>query len=436
MSPASCPLAACDRRSFLALGATLLAGGSSRLSSTARPDTPRKESWIPSDQLMAELPLLMSVASLPGLAIGVVEDGAVAWTRAVGVANAETRAPVRDDTMFEAASMSKPVFAYVVLRLADEGLIDLDRPLVQYHRPDYLPDGPDLDLITARHVLRHSTGLANWRIRPEDRLIPQFKPGTRFSYSGEGYFWLQIVVEHLTGQGVDSVMRSRLFEPAGMTLSTYAWNAERSRLAVSGHKGPGDGEGQLGFQLNQELGDRLLTVATTWGRPVSTWTYEDAIRGMPEARDLPGPHPLPEPMRKAPIDYFKLPVNLLPNVAGSLGTTATEYAKFLTLMMGGRRRGSWEIAEGTRRVMLDPASEVKANAMWWGLGWAVERPSSGPIFCHGGNNGGLFKTFALGDAARRRAIVVLTNGGGGYAVYQRIIRAAAGYDPLQFMLGG
>src|SRR5260370_14542775 len=135
--------------------------------------------------------------------------------------NVESNEPTGDDSMFEVASMSKPVFAYVVLKLAEEKLIDLDRPLVQYLRPEYLSNHPDVDLITARHVLCHSTGFPNWRAKPEEKLTPTFKPGSRFSYSGDAYQWLQFVVEQITGAGVDMVMRSRLLGPAQKPLSTF-----------------------------------------------------------------------------------------------------------------------------------------------------------------------------------------------------------------------
>jgi CubicO group peptidase (beta-lactamase class C family) len=349
----------------------------------------------------------------------------------MGVTSAETRTPVREDTMFEAASMSKPAFAYVVLRLVDEKLIDLDRPLVQYRRPDYLPNDPNIDLVTARDVLRHSSGLPNWRNRPEDSLTPPFKPGSRFRYSGEGFYWLQLVVERVTGQGMDTVMRSRLFEPARMPRSTFGWDAERSRLQVHGHKGPGDGEGTLAeLQFNHEVGARFLSVATKWGKPMAAWTYEDVIRALTEAQ--PHAHPV---LAKAPANLLALPTNLLPNAAASLGTTVSDYARFMTLMMDRPKRASWEIAETSRQAMLSrQLDRKKGNAIFRGLGWGLEETSSGPLYFHGGNNGGVFKTFGMGDAVRRRAIVIFTNGGAGDRVCQRIVRAATGHDLLQFLL--
>lgn len=380
--------------------------GSVPSGSTSRQE--RNGAWIPSVEFLGDLPRIMEVVSLPGLTMATVEGGKVVWTQAVGLMNVEAQASMQEDTVFEAASLSKPVFAYVVLKLAEEKLIDLDRPLVQYLRPDDLSDHPDLDLITARHVLQHSTGLPNWRTKPEEKLTPAFKPGSGFSYSGEAYQWLQFVVEEITGEGVDMVMRSRLFEPAKMPLSTFGWNAEIERLSEYGYHGPGDQEGKLGPQYKRDLSNRLLPIATALGKPVSALTDAEIRRLLPEAKGVT-------------------------NVAGMLSTTVAEYARFMTLMMDRPRPASWEITETSRRAMLSPQVTRKSNALYWGLGWALEQSPSGLLFYHSGNNCGIFNTFSVGDPARRRAIVIFTNGGGGHAVYQRIVRAATGYDMLAFM---
>jgi CubicO group peptidase (beta-lactamase class C family) len=230
--------------------------------------------------------------------------------------------------------------------------------------------------------------------------------------------------------GLDSVMRSRLFEPAGMPLSTFSWNPEIARLSVYGHQE----ETKPAVHYKREMGDRFLSLSSKWGKPLSAWTYEDVLRALPEARMLPGPRPLPEKLAKAPLDTLKLPDNLFPNVAGSLSTTVSEYAKFMTLVMDRRQRASWEITDVNRRAMLSRQMMRKANAIYWGLGWALESSPSNVVFYHSGNNGNRFKTLGVGDPIHRRALVVFTNGGNGDRVYQRIVRAATGYDLLEFLL--
>ena len=125
---------------------------------------------------------LMKAGDVPGLSIAVLEKGRVVWHRGFGVMNAEIKTAVDDNTVFEAASLSKPVFAYAVLKLADSGKLDLDKPLVNYLPYKDVENHERLNLITARRVLSHSTGFPNWR--GGQPLKIHFTPGERFSYSG------------------------------------------------------------------------------------------------------------------------------------------------------------------------------------------------------------------------------------------------------------
>src|SRR4030095_1153264 len=131
-----------------------------------------------------------------------IRDGKIIWNHAFGVKNASTREPVDDNTVFEAASLSKPVMAYAALKLVDAGKLDLDKPLAQYLEKPYLEGDDRLNLITARRVLTHTTGFPNWRQQGQPLKIV-FPPGERFSYSGEGFVYLQKVIERLTGQAFD-----------------------------------------------------------------------------------------------------------------------------------------------------------------------------------------------------------------------------------------
>ena len=205
-----------SRRHFLATGAALGVAAWAPSQVLAATCPRQSDSWIPSDEFLAQLPRIMQAFAVPGVGIAVVEGGEVAWSRPFGVTHALTRAPVDARTVFEDASLSKPVFAYLVLQLVDQGLIDLDRPLVHYRRPGYLAKHPWIELITARDVLRHSTGLPNWRTSPAtEKLVPMVKPGTRIDYSGEAIFWLQLAVETITGQSLDESMQVHLFGSGG-----------------------------------------------------------------------------------------------------------------------------------------------------------------------------------------------------------------------------
>ena len=382
-----------------------------------------ERSWIPSDTFLAELPRIMQAFAVPGVGIAVVEDGAVAWSRGFGMANALTATPIDARTVYEDASLSKPVFAYLVMQLVDQGVIDLDRPLVDYRRPDYLGDHPWIALITARDVLRHSTGLPGWRTSPAtEKLVPMVKPGTRIDYSGEAFFWLQLVVETLTGQSLDDAMRTHLFVPANMKDSSYAWNAELAARSVHGHAAHDRTDPKKPRQVIREQWGVAQQIADRWGKPLSAWKYEDAERALPDVMAL------------APPGLVTWPGDILANAAASLRTTVQDYATFLTLMMARQQHASWEVTEATRLAML--TSQISLPGRWTekGLGWNTEQTRDGPVFYHSGSNSGIFKNFAIGDAQRRRGIVVLTNGGSGSFVHQRVVRAATGYDLLSYDL--
>lgn len=175
----------------------------------------------PAPAELRDMPDLLRESGVPGLSIAVVRNGEVAWTGAYGTVNDSARSPLDAETVFEAASMSKPVFAWMVLRLADRGLIDLDRPLAelvgQYPR---LAQEPRWRRITARMVLSHSSGLPNWG---GDTLQLAFDPGTGYRYSGEGFTLLQKAIERVTGRSLEELARREVFGPLGMKRSSFVW---------------------------------------------------------------------------------------------------------------------------------------------------------------------------------------------------------------------
>src|SRR6202023_2071285 len=103
------------------------------------------------------IPKLMDKAVVPGFSIVIIQDAKLLWRRGFGVKNSASKEPVDNDTVFEAASTSKPVFAYAVMKLVEKGVIDLDTPLTHYTSERFLKGDPRLDLVTARHVLSHTS---------------------------------------------------------------------------------------------------------------------------------------------------------------------------------------------------------------------------------------------------------------------------------------
>lgn len=170
--------------------------------------------------LEREIPRLLRVSGIPGLSMAVVQNGRVVWAGAFGTINDSAQTPVNPGTIFEAASLSKAVFAYTVLRLVDRGEFDLDRPLYEMLEYPRLAHDERYKRITARIVLSHGTGLPNWG---GEKLTLRFDPGTQYGYSGEGFVFLQKTVERVTGRSLDELARREVFEPLGMTRSSYVW---------------------------------------------------------------------------------------------------------------------------------------------------------------------------------------------------------------------
>lgn len=376
--------------------------------------------WIPDEALLAELPRDMRALGVPGVGIAVVDRGVATWSRGFGMAHAERGIAVDDDTVFEVASLSKPVFAYIALQLVDRGEFDLDRALVQYRRPDYLGTHPWLERITARDVLRHSTGLPNWRGHPaREELVPAVAPGTRIDYSGEAIFWLQLVVEAITGESLDATAQRLLFGPAGMRDSTYAWDAGFAERSVYGHRVPDATETGMPPQVLREQWTVAQRIADRTGASLSAWRYADAAHALADVQAI------------APAGLVNWPGDIVANAAASLRCTVRDYARFMALMVR-TRQADWELEPATRASMLTRQIDVPGRWSDKTLGWNLEHTHRGPMFFHSGSNSGIFKNFALGDAARQRALVVLTNGASGALLYRRVVRAATGIDLLAF----
>ncbi|MFT4257055.1 MAG: serine hydrolase domain-containing protein [Pseudoxanthomonas sp.] len=405
------------RRRLLGAGVALGVLGAVPGRATAALRDAEAVDWIPPRDFLADLPRQMQALGVPGIGIAAVEDGALAWSHVSGLAHAGRATPIADDTLFEVASLSKPVFAYLTLQLVDRGELSLDRPLVDYLRPGYLGDGPWVDVITARDVLRHSTGLPDWRKDPaHERLQPAVAPGTRIDYSGEAFVWLQRVVETITGESLDASMQRLLFGPAGMRDSSYAWSPALAARSVYGGLPGAQG---MPPQLLREQWQAAQAVADRHGQSLSDWCYADAERALAEVQAL------------APAGLVAWPGDILANAAASLRCTVQDYARFMALMVR-EPSADWELRPATRAAMLTPQIAVPGRWSEKTLGWNLESTLRGPVFFHSGSNGGIFKSFALGDAARRRALVVATNAAQGNLLYRRVVRAATGIDLLAF----
>lgn len=180
---------------------------------------------IPKSDIDAHLEAEMERLAIPGMSVAFINNGQVVHHRTMGYANVEEQLPVTDKTIFEAASLSKSVFAYFVMQYVDAGLLELDVPLYTYlPYPDIAHD-ERYKKITARMVLSHRTGFPNWRTDlPDDQLTIAFEPGTEFLYSGEGYQYLAMVLKHLnntTWEGLEAQFQANVTAPLGMERTVF-----------------------------------------------------------------------------------------------------------------------------------------------------------------------------------------------------------------------
>ncbi len=173
---------------------------------------------------------------IPGVSLALIKDGKVVYHKAYGVTNAMTGEKVNDLTLYEAASITKPVFAFAVQRLAERGVIDLDKPLYLYLPYEDIAYDDRYKLITARHVLTHRTGFPNWRWMNDDgKLNLKFTPGTGYGYSGEGFEYLKMVAEKITGKKVEQVLQEEVIQPMGLYHTFFSKNDSLQRMVAYGH---------------------------------------------------------------------------------------------------------------------------------------------------------------------------------------------------------
>jgi CubicO group peptidase (beta-lactamase class C family) len=173
---------------------------------------------------------------IPGVSLALIKDGQMVYHKTYGVRNTMTGDKVEVNTLFEAASITKPVFAFAVQRLAERGVIDLDKPLWLYLPYQDIESDERYKLITGRHVLTHRTGFPNWRWMNEDgKLNIKFTPGTAYNYSGEGFEYLKMVVEKITGKKMEQVLQEEVIKPMGLYHTFFSKNDSLQRMVANGH---------------------------------------------------------------------------------------------------------------------------------------------------------------------------------------------------------
>lgn len=166
----------------------------------------------------------MAKHGVPGASLALINNQRIAHLRHYGVEDVDTGANVTGSTVFEAASLSKPVFSELVIAFVQSGRLSLDAPLADILPLDGLND-PRAARISARMVLTHTTGLPNWRRDNKDGALNlAFNPGTGVRYSGEGYEYLARVLQRIDGmdaRGLELCFQRKIARPAGLKQSQF-----------------------------------------------------------------------------------------------------------------------------------------------------------------------------------------------------------------------
>lgn len=314
----------------------------------------------------------MDSANIPGLSIAIIRNNKLVYSKGYGLTKSDSTQRVTSATIFDAASLSKPVFAYAVLQLVEEGLLNVDKPLYEYlPYPDVAAD-ERYKKITARMVLSHRTGFPNWRKnRRSSELAMRWAPGERFGYSGEGFVYLQKVVEKITGKPLNDLMVERVFIPLQMTRSSYVW--------------------QPAFDTN--------------------FAYPHDQEGKPEPK------------------YRSNQAN----TAYSLQTTADDYARFLLAILTPTRLKVATVnqmltSQGRLPKRFSSTSDSLSSTLSWGLGFGLEHSPEADYFWHWGDND-TYKCYVTGCAKSQDAVVYFTNSTNGLSLISDITRQLMGFSP-------
>ncbi|OYU96493.1 MAG: serine hydrolase [Bacteroidetes bacterium B1(2017)] len=211
---------------------------------------------ISATDLTTKIECLIKAAKVQGLAIAVFNKNKPVYSNCFGYKNISTKEPITKHTNFYGASLSKPVFAVMVMQLVEKGILNLDKPLQDYlPKPIYeykptkkwhdnyedLRADSNYHKITARMCLDHTTGFPNWRWdEPDQKLRVKTAPGSRYGYSGEGLVYLQVVLEHLLNKPLEQLMQENIFKPLKMNSSSYTWQADFEKDYCLGHTATGE----------------------------------------------------------------------------------------------------------------------------------------------------------------------------------------------------
>ena len=330
---------------------------------------------LSSQQIDATVDRLMQAANVPGLALALISDSEVSYIKAYGMADIAGGRPLQTDTVMYGASLTKAAFAYMVMTLVDEGVVDLDapisgllpKPLERYEGYADLAGDERWRQWTLRMLLSHQAGLPNWRwFSDSQKLEILFEPGSRYAYSGEGIQIAQLVLEEGLGLDVNALMNERVFGRFVMQRTSMLWREDFRPNFARGYDENGE---NLGHNMRQSV-----------------------------------------------------------RAAGSMDTTVEDFAAFLAGVLRGEG-----LSEAARGEMLGPQVRVSARHQFptqfpvdtdayehmklsYGLGWGLFESAFGHAFFKEGHDDGT-NNYALCLDETKHCILILSNSSNGESIF-------------------
>lgn len=348
------------------------------------------------DQIVTEL---MSKAKVTGLGLSILSENRTVYTKSYGYKNKQKQQLMENSTVLYGASFSKAVFAFLTLKVVEEGLLNLDKPIAQYldkPLPEYenyadLAGDERWKLITPRMCLSHTTGFPNWRFlnartgnfEATGKLAIYFQPGTKYGYSGEGIQLLQLAVEKVTGKNLEELATEILFKPAGMNRTSFVR--------------------QESFEDN-------------FAYPHNS---NEETQGKKKKKRADG--------------------------AGSLQTTIADYSKFIEFVMQNK-----VLNKKMRTMMITPqigiaskyqfptisdetTDENKTIQLSHGLGWVVLKTKYGRAFFKAGHDDG-WQNYNINFKDKGISIIIMTNSDNGESIFKELLEKTTGdtFTPWQW----
>lgn len=208
---------------------------------------------------------LLSENKIPALGIGVIRDGKLKQVKVFGELKPGETAPF--NTIFNVASLTKPVVAVLTLKLVSAGKWDLDEPLDRYWVDPDLKNDPRHKKLTTRLILSHRTGFSNWRwLNKSKKLEFGFEPGMKYQYSGEGLEYLRKALEKKFNKPIEKLADELIFKPLEMRDTRFFWDAgmNEARFAI-GHDAKGNAY-KIYKNTKANAADDLLTTVEDYGK--------------------------------------------------------------------------------------------------------------------------------------------------------------------------